>query len=270
MKKSLRITILALGLVVSACGAGEPGTMPTDYAPDDVVLTISEEGGFAPVELILGRHPRYVLQADGRLYSPGAVPAIYPGPMLTPIFVGTVDDAAMQEIFELIDDSGLPEIDGRLEEDSATNKVADATTTVITYFDGETEHTLAVYALGIALATSDQAQAAANLVEAVDRANGTLTDATEYRPTRLEIRTGERMALPDPEFRSTQPWPLAIAPDEMPAGDHGWRCVVVEGPPATDLLEIFGDANQATVWEYEGTEHALIARGLFPGEAGCA
>lgn len=270
MKKSLTLTILVLGLAVSACGAGEPGTMPTDYQPDDVVLTISEEGGFAPVEMLLGRHPRYVLQADGRLYSPGAVPAIYPGPMLTPIFVGTVDDATMQEIFRLIDDAGLPEIDGRLDEDEATNNVADATTTVITYFDGETEHTLAVYALGFARETSDQAKAAADLVEAVDQANGSLTDATEYRPTKVEIRTGDRMGLPDAEFRSTEPWPLAVAPGDMPESAHGWRCVVVEGPPATDLLEIFGDANQATVWEHEGVEYPLIARGLFPGEAGCA
>ena len=270
MKKSLTITILALGLFVSACGAGEPGTMPTNYVPDDVVLTISEEGGFAPVEMILGRHPRYVLQADGRLYAPGAVPAIYPGPMLTPIFVGTVDDDAMQEIFRLIEDAGLPEIDGRLEADEATNNVADATTTVITYFDGETDHTLAVYALGFARDMSDQAEAAANLVDAVDQANGTLADATEYRPTKVEIRTGEHMSLPDPKFRSTQPWPLAVAPDDMPAGEYGWRCVVVEGPPATDLLDVFGAANQATVWEHEGVEYPLIARGLFPGEAGCA
>ncbi|MEX1005885.1 MAG: hypothetical protein WD990_06970 [Acidimicrobiia bacterium] len=270
MKKTLTITILTLGLTVSACGAGEPGTMPSDYAPDDVVLTISEEGGFAPVEMILRRSPRYVLQADGRLYAPGAVPAIHPGPMLTPIFVGTLDDTQMQEIFDLIDGAGLPEIDGRLDENSAVNNVADATTTVITYFDGETEHTLAVYALGIALETSDRARSAADLIDAVDRANGTLTDATEYRPTKVEIRTGDRMGLPDPEFRTTEPWPLAIAPGEMPEGTHGWRCVIVEGPPATDLLEAFGAANQATVWEHEGVEYPLIARGLFPGEPGCA
>jgi hypothetical protein len=270
MKKSLTITILALALVVSACGAGEEGTMPTDLEPDDVVLTISEEGGFAPVEVLLSRHPRYVLQADGRLYAPGAVILIYPGPMLTPIFVGTVEDAAMQEILRLVDDAGLPEIDGRLDDTTATNKVADATTTVITYFDGSTEHTLAVYALGIALETSEQARAAAALVEAVDRANGSLTDATEYRPTKVEIRTGDHMSLPDPDFRSTRPWPLAVAPSDMPESNHGWRCVVVEGPPASDLLEVFGAANQATVWDYEGTEHPLIARGLFPGEPGCA
>ena len=35
---------------------------------------------------------------------------------------------------------------------------------------------------------------------------------------------------------------------------------------ATDLLEVCGAANQATVWEYEGVEYPLIARGLFPGE----
>lgn len=270
MNKTLITAIVVLGLALSACGAGDPGTMPTDLAPDDVVLTISEEGGFAPVEAILGRHPRYVLQADGRLYSPGAITLIYPGPMLMPIMVGTVDDDTLGDILRLVDEAGIPEIDGRLDDDSAADRVADATTTVITYFDGTTEHTLAVYALGIAAESSDQAQAALDLVDAVDRANGALTDTDEYRPTKVEIRTGDNLSLPDPEFRTTQPWPLAVAPDELPAGEHGWGCVVVEGPPATDLLEIFGDATQATVWEHEGTEHPLVARGLYPGETGCA
>lgn len=263
-------TLLALTLILAACGSGEPGTMPSDYDPDDVVLTISEEGGFAPVEMLLGRHPRYVLQADGRLYSPGAIPMIYPGPMLTPIFVGQVDDAAMQEILRLVEAAGLPDIDGRLDDDAATQMVADATTTVITYFDGSVEHTLAVYALGIALESSEQAQAAADLVDAVDRTNAGLTELVEYRPTKVEIRTGEGMALPDPEFRNTRPWPLDVAPADMADGEYGWRCVVVEGPPATDLLELFGDANQATVWVHDGVEYPLIARGLTPGETGCA
>lgn len=267
--KTLVLALITSSLVLGACGSGEPGTMPSDYHPDDVILTIAEEGGFAPVEMILGRHPRYVLQADGRLYTPGAIPMIYPGPMLMPVFVGTVDDAAMQEIMDAIGDAGLGEIDGRTDDTTATDHVADATTTVITYFDGETEHTLSVYALGIALESSELAADAAALVDVVDRAASNLTGSVEYQPTRVEIRTGESMSLPDPEFRNTRPWPLQTAPGEMPAGEYGWRCVVVEGPPATDLLEIFGDANQATVWEHEGTEYPLIARGLLPGDPGC-
>jgi hypothetical protein len=262
-------TLLVLSMFVAACGSGQPGRMPTDLDPDDVILTISDEGGFAPIEMILGRHPRYVLQADGRLYMPGAVTAIYPGPMLTPIFVGSVDDATLQEILRLVDETGLPEVD-RLEDTTATNHVADATTTFITYFDGTAEHVLSVYALGIARESSQQAQAAAALVDAVEQAARALPDAVEYRPTRIEIRTGERMALPDAEFRNSMPWPLSVAPDEIPEAAHGWRCVVVEGPQATDLLKVFGSANQATTWEYEGTEHALLARGLMPGEPGCA
>ena len=267
--KTLVLALITSSLVLGACGSGEPGTMPSDYHPDDVILTIAEEGGFAPVEMILGRHPRYVLQADGRLYTPGAIPMIYPGPMLMPVFVGTLDDDAMQEIMEAIGDAGLGEIDGRTDDTTATDHVADATTTVITYFDGETEHTLSVYALGIALESSELAEDAAALVDVVDRAASNLTGSVEHRPTRVEIRTGESMSLPDPEFRNTRPWSLQTAPDELPAGEHGWRCVVVEGPPATDLLEIFGDANQATVWEHEGTEYPLIARGLLPGDPGC-
>lgn len=268
MKKIIP-SLLALSLLLGACGSGEPGTMPSDYDPDDVVLTISEEGGFAPVEMILGRHPRYVLQADGRLYTPGAVPAIYPGPMLMPVFVGTIDDATTEGIMQAIRDAGLGDIDGRMDETTAADHVADATTTVITYFDGEATHTLSVYALGIALESSDLAESASAIVDAVDRAAANATGSVEYQPTRVEIRTGDSMSLPDPDFRNTRPWPLQIAPAKLPEGEFGWRCVVVEGPPATDLLEIFGDANQATVWEYEGTEYPLIARGLLPGDPGC-
>jgi hypothetical protein len=261
--------LLVLALVLSACGSGEPGSMPSAVQPDDVILTIVDEGGFVPVEMLLSRHPRYVLQADGRLYAPGAVMAIYPGPMLTPVFVGTIDDAAMQRILDLVRATGLPDTD-RLEDTTATSHVADAPTTVITYFDGTSHHVLSVYALGIAMEQSNLAQAASELVAAIDQAAADLTDVREYKPTKVEIRTGDNLAIADPEFRTTQPWPLAIAPSEIPETSHGWRCVVVEGPPATDLLEIFGAANQATVWEYEGHEYPLIARGLLPGEAGCA
>lgn len=267
--KRIGLSLLALSLVLGACGSGDPGTMPSDYHPDDVVLTISEEGGFAPVEMILGRHPRYVLQADGRLYTPGAITMIYPGPMLMPVFVGTIDGATMEEIMQVIRDAGLGKIDGRVDDTTAADHVADATTTVITYFDGEAEHTLSVYALGIAPESSELAESAAAIVDAVDRAAAGVTGAVEYQPTRVEIRTGDSMSLPDPGFRNTLPWPLDLAPDELPAGEYGWRCVVVEGPPATDLLEIFGAANQATVWEYEGTEYPLIARGLLPNDPGC-
>lgn len=260
--------LLVAALLLSACGAGEPGTMPTESQPDDVILAVTDEGGFAPVELILSRHPRFVLQQDGRLYSPGVLPAIYPGSLLTPIFVGTVDEATLAEIMRLVDAAGLPEID-RVEDTTASNQVADATTTVITYFDGASEHTLSVYALGIASDESQTARAAADLVRALDAAAAALTDVTEYQPTRVEIRTGDRMALPDAEFRNTKPWPLAIAPAELPETAHGWKCVVVEGLPATDLLDVFADANSATVWEYEGAEHALLARGLTPVEPGC-
>lgn len=263
------ITILLVGaLLPAACGTGGTAA-PVDADPDGVILMVTDEGGFAPVEVVFGRHPRYVVQADRRVYSPGAVPAIYPGPMLTPIWVGTLDDATMQRISQLIDRSGLPGYE-RHDDTSATNTVADATTTVITYFDGTARHVLSVYALGIADNSSPEVAAAADLIAELDVAVAGLTNATEYRPTKVEIRTGEQFGLPDPEFRTTLPWPLDSAPSDLPETEFGFRCAVVEGPPAIDLLEVFAAANQATVWEFEGVEYPLLARGLMPGETGCA
>jgi hypothetical protein len=266
--KKLTAAALSITLVLSACAGDAVGGPGPDMPGDTVILTIRDEGGFAPVEMLFGRHPRLVLLADGRVYTPGPVPAIYPGPMLTPILVGTLDQATISQILDLVADAGLTGID-RQEDTSATSHVADATTTVITYFDGVQERMLSVYALGIAREASDLARRAEALVSALDRAVGGV-DTELYRPSAIEVRTGDRLGLPDPDFRTTRPWPLPMDPDELPATAHGWRCVVIGGAIAGELLEEFSMANQATVWEHAGTEHALIARSLMPGEPGCA
>ncbi len=265
MKSTIALLVTS-ALVLVACAGDTAG--PGPEVTDDVILTVRDEGGFAPLESILGRHPRLVLRGDGRVYTPGPVPAVYPGPMLMPILVGTIDRETLDDILELVVAAGLTEIDNQ-EDTSATSHVADATTTVITYHDGSRERVLSVYALGIATDASDVARRAELLVAALDRAAGSV-ETSFFTPSAIEVRAGDGLTVPDPEFRNTMPWPLPMAPDEIPAGRHGWRCVVIGGAIAGELLDVFATATQATVWEHEGTEHPLMARGLMPGEPGCA
>ena len=44
---------------------------------------------------------------------------------------------------------------------------------------------------------------------------------------------------------------------------------MIEGAELVSLVPALEEANQATVWDFEGTEWRMLARPLFPHEAGC-
>jgi hypothetical protein len=99
---------MGLALLLGACGAGDAGTAsttPDGTTPDTtvppleepdtevrVVLTISDEGGFVPVEWNLKRIPRYVVMSDGTVYYQGPVTMEYPGRALPNVQTGTISE----------------------------------------------------------------------------------------------------------------------------------------------------------------------------------
>lgn len=257
------LTVLALG--IAACGGGDasPGG-----PPDGIVLTVTDEGGFVPLESLVGRLPRYVLQSDGTLYAPAPIAAIYPGPLVAPVTVGNVGASVVDEIRRLAEQVGLPSKD-RID-DPGPGNVADATTTVFTYRDANGTHVLRVYALGIAGTDSKVADVASQMLSTLDRAASSMQGAGDYAPDRLEVWSVEGLALPDPALRRVRPWPLQTAPDALPEVRPGRRCTVISGPDAEETIATFLAADQATVWDLDGTPHSLIVRILLPGEPGCA
>ena len=78
------IGILALALLVGACGNDSSSEPQEARGADEVVLTVTSEGGFVPVEFNLDRMPRFVLMGDGTLYSPGMMTLEFPGKLLPP------------------------------------------------------------------------------------------------------------------------------------------------------------------------------------------
>jgi len=251
----------AIGMMLAACGA--PGGSEVDVEPDEPVLQIVSEGGFAPVELILNTGPRYTLLGDGRLITQGVQTLEYPGRLVPPYMVGTITDEQMTEVMELIEEIGLPEIDSEID-DSASGVVADATTEVVTYWDDAGEHRLAVYALGIDESPSDRNAAFLELIETLDRFAAE-TSAETYEPERVRVIAGPGTVNPD--FEDVREWPLDSADltswQELP---NGWRCTVMD----ESVLETFSDATQATVWEHPEDGHTkLLVRPLHPGEPDC-
>ena len=90
------IPLIALALIAAACGSDGGGSAPTD--PDEVILTIGFEGGFAPVEAVYDPTPQFVLFADGRLVSQGPVITIFPGPLMPNLQEAQLNDDEMAQM----------------------------------------------------------------------------------------------------------------------------------------------------------------------------
>lgn len=263
-----KLTILLAGIIiVSACAApSDSAGSTTSVPPGTVILTVTAEGGFVPVEFLVNRGPRYVLTADGHLYFEGPYPTIYPGPMLSPYVVTQLDEATVDQILALVSEIGFPEFN-EVRNTEAANRVADATTTIVTFSDVNGAHTFAVYALGIGEQSDPRVPMLSKLVRRLGDA-GSSGDLESYPGDRLMVHVVAGGGNPD--FPDLRPWPLPEPPDQLSATNfQGWRCAVYEGDTASSLVTTFSTATQATTWTNAGTEYVILARALLPGETGC-
>ena len=264
--------MLSATLTISACGAGaDPGLDPANES-DAPVIQITSEGGFAPVEMILNRGPRYTLTADRRLIYEGPTTMEFPGRLIPNYQVATISDQQMRLVLELVDEIGLPEIEREID-DTAASRVADATTEVVTYWDETGQHTYGVYALGIDL---DEPEPPAT--EAFGRLMSLMGelvagDAEPYVPEQVRIVAGPGFVHED--FEDIRDWPL---PDEDLSDwetlPNGWLCKAFD----PGVLSTFEDATQVTVWRWVPGDDPtladaefldLLVRPLHPGEPDC-
>ena len=262
----------AIVVFASACGgAAGPGTTEPDtgWGPDGVMFRIDSEGGFVPVEWVLGRGPVYTLTDDGGLISEGAVPAIFPGPLLPFYFVTQLTDGEMSQIRDMIDRMGLADMVSE-HDDSNTNFVADVTTEVITYWDAAGTHEYAVYGLGFEAggAKSTATRTFAEMRSVLDNIAGT-RESTPYVAEKIRVIAGEGIA--NAEFTDLRDWPLPETDfSDWVAIDEQWDCKAFD---ATGLAA-FEDATQVTTWSSPTAgqgpaELQLLVRPLQPGEDDC-
>lgn len=261
--------LITAAMTSTACGAVDAGDdiqPPSD--PDAPLVQIVSEGGFAPVEMILGNGPRYTLLADGRLIYQGPVPEIFPGPLIPNYQVTTIDEEQMNQVLELVNAIGLPDFEERLD-DSQASMVADATTEVITYWDENGEHRYAVYALGID--TDQRGDSATEAFGDLLDLFGELAigEAEPYEPDEIRVIAGPGFV--NEEFEDIRAWPLQDT--DLPTWDrlpNGWQCKVF----GSDVLDTFSEATHATVWsnpdpDLPNSYLKLLVRPLHPGEEPC-
>jgi len=113
--------------------------------PDDVVISVTNEGGFVPAGYAFVNAPIALVTGDGRALSTGPVTAIYPGPLLPNILQRSITPAAVQQLLAEADELGLL---ADVDYEDPTN-IADAGTTIVTITVGGTTYRHEAYALGL-------------------------------------------------------------------------------------------------------------------------
>jgi hypothetical protein len=283
---------LTIGLLVSfmaaACARssgpdGGSGSDPVEYptGASDLVLRVSYEGGFVPIEWNLTQIPMFSLYGDGRIVLPGAQIEIYPGPALPAISTRRVTEAGMQEILREALKAGIDTTTGKLS-DTGSVYIADAPTTVITLNAEGRSNEVRVYALGelpeqpqgMSTEEWEIRQKLSQFVTKIGLLDqwlpeGSIGPEESYAPRGSRIYVGAHTQdpdLPQPEVS----WPLSTALANF--GEKGYsrfRCGTVQGEDWDALSDAASTANQLTPWSSQGESYRLLFRPLLPDETAC-
>jgi hypothetical protein len=288
--KSTSVSLVALSVLLAACGGGDsatettvvssvPGadtTIPVLDAPDvpgawDGWLTISDVGGFVPVEFSLTNVPRFVVDPDGVVYFPVDDSGIFSATGVPEVRFGEVDQDALAELTDLIEASGLDQVVDEYNNDAAS-RVADLPDTVFSYVDGDgVVHEFRVYALGTdGVELSDDRITV--LEELRDRLDSIVAsvESQPYVPETLDVwvthsRTRAEVATP------SMPWPLEEAFGDLSQTDLGFRCATVSGDAATALLDTLSAEKDDVTFDDGSGNYQLFIDPLLPGEtSSCA
>jgi hypothetical protein len=268
MRKTL-IGLTVATLLLAACG--EPGltdSLKLNDDPASVLMIVKDEGGFVPIEFIVGQGPRMVLLRDGTLIVSGPQIEIFPQPLLPNYQAIQLGEDDMLFVLEELEALGFAEIEDEVNNEAA-NMVADASTTITTFYNQDGPHKFSVYALGIGTQVTDgRIPVLANLVEHLSQI-GFSQPGAAYEWEGLEVMAGVPQFPEEPDFANVQPWPLDVGFDEMTDIGFGWRCASYTGEEAQTLLGLFAGANQVTTWDDGGTEYSIKVRPLFPEQEPC-
>ena len=250
-----------------------PSDASTEYSHptgvDDVVFEYSEVGGLVPRSFAFQNPPVILVSGDGRVFTPGAQIAIFPGPLLPAIQVQAITEEGIQRLLAAADEAGLfADVDY-----SADLNVADASTAMVTInVDGDT-WVHEAYALGIGAApgqadtdvAADREALDAFLVELGDL--GALVGVDELGPAEIfepDEYLIEALVVDNPadyangEIEPTiVAWPTGVTVRLADAAS----CTSV---PAAEVGEVLESANQLTLFSDEGIVYQVLAKQKLP------
>jgi hypothetical protein len=290
IRTSLTAATLVALVGLAACGGDDASSdttvaVPTDNTPvatdsptgtgfdhptgpDEVVLSVGYTGGFVPASAEFNRTPTVLIAGDGSVYSPGVTTLEFPGPLVLPIEIRTLDEAGIQAVLALADEHGL------LAEAPAyprNDQIADAPDTYVEITVGGETYRHQAYALGLdggaASETDPARKSLAEFVEAVTDLGSVVPDGSlsggELLAGDLEIQAAVVDAANYDEPTIT-PW----ASDSGIVLADATECAVV---PTSDAAAsaLLADATQITLFTEGDVTYQLAVRPQLPGGPTC-
>lgn len=275
--------IVSLASCANATGGTDPSSgidYPTD--PSQLILRLSYEGGFVPIDWTLTALPQFSLYGDGTLITGGAQVAIYPGPALPPVIRRSVSPEGVRAILEAAFAAGLGERDIETSE-TGQLLIADAPTAVFTLTAEGRTTTASVYALGELTKRPDgmsdrEFEVRTQLARFAERLTnlegwlpaGSVGPEEPFEASSARIFVGRYRAQEDLEQEPVT-WPIGDLETfgEPTTTFPELRCGVVAGPDWGTLRRAAADANQLTPWVSAGARRQVLLRPLLPDESGC-
>ncbi len=285
--RSLSVTVVAL--LVAACGGPLPTPAGPTPAPPTPVIATPSPGADGPTywlrmtswqaippQNLFSFPPAAVITGDGRYLVPGAMLAIFPGPLVMPLVAHQVSETGRETIIgwarelgllagrtDFVGELGLPggmtgrielTVDGRL-----------VTLTGVPEVDGVLEP-------GTPVAFAELWRRIASLPATLPAELG---PEQPYTPAAYAILVGPP---PGPQAGipgSIADWPLEIplASFGAPVMDGSYRCGLADGEDAAILRPALEAANQLTQWTQDPETSAtfgLTVRPIVAGENPCA
>ncbi len=250
-----------------------PGTTPTGVGithptgADDVVLKVTYEGGFVPAGFFFVNTPALLVSGDGRVFTQGAVPAIFPGPLLPTVLVRTISEDGLQALLALVQKAGLF---AKIPDYSGGDNVADAPSTVLAINANGGTFVHSAYALGLDTPESPARQTLLDVTTAlgdIETAAGVSNLGTDEPFVASAYRLQAHAV--DPTETSTQDpaptvidWPAASGISLVTATE----CARVA---ASAVGSLFTDATQNTYFKEGDIVYQVSVAGVLPGDPAC-
>jgi hypothetical protein len=270
-------------LVSAACGSNDSPSGSGGYVhptgDDEVVVEYAEVGGFTTFVRGFQSPPPVLVSGGGELITPGAVVAIYPGPLLPVFERRTITEAGIQSVLAAADEAGLMR-DVEYEDDP---RIADASTSVVTVAADENEWIHAASALGIFAPEQEaidvgsgveadeqedrgalaefigQLLAIEELVGAEELGDSLLYEATAYLLVARPVSAPGSVSEGDIE-PTVVPWPDATGVVLADAG----QCTEAGANAVGDLFET---SNELTLFEEDGVVYEVAPIQKLPGRS---
>lgn len=267
-------------MLLAACSGAAPSPTPVPSPPADAtfLLRITTVQALPP-SATFGWGPQLVITIDGRVLQGGAVAAIFPGPLLQPIFARQLSANGWAKVVASARAAGL--LTGASDFTGGQMPPGSAATRLQIVADGRMYEMTGDPSRVIQCVTAPcipapgTPEAFAGFINAISDP-ASLVGAAELGPDLPYVPEGYAVlvgAAPDDQGLTQPPivWPLAagLAAFGKPLADgSGGRCGLATGADAAALHGPFGAANQLTPWRdsLDGSLHGLTVRTLLPGD----